>query len=47
MYVPARALIWWGEGLRCRLERHDRRIVVSGTHFAPWPKGAAALNQNV
>jgi hypothetical protein len=44
---PARTLIWWGEGLRCRRERHDRRNVVSGTHFAPWPKVAAALNQNV
>ncbi len=45
---PARALIWrGGEGLRCRLECHDRGIFVSGTHFAPWPKVAAALNQNV
>jgi hypothetical protein len=44
---PTRALIWWGEGLRCRRERHDRGIVMSGIHFAPWPKVAAALNQNV
>jgi hypothetical protein len=44
---PARALIWWGEGLRCRRERHDRVTVVSGTRFAPRPKVAAALNQNV
>jgi hypothetical protein len=44
---PVRALIWWGEGLRCRRERHDREIFVLGTHFAPWPEAAAALNQNV
>jgi hypothetical protein len=42
---PARTLIWWDEGLRCRRERHDRVTVVSDTHFAPWPKVAAALNQ--
>jgi hypothetical protein len=35
---PARALIWWGEGLSCRRKRHDRGIFVLGAHFAPWPK---------
>ena len=44
---PARALIWWGEGLRCRRERHDCGIFVSGMTFAQWPKVAAALNQIV
>jgi hypothetical protein len=44
---PSHDFIWWGEGLRCRCEHHDRVIVVSGTYFAPWPKVAAALNQNV
>jgi hypothetical protein len=44
---PARTLIWWGEGLRCRRERHDRGIIVSGTYFVQWPKVAVTLNQNV
>ena len=45
---PARALIWWGEGLAVdesvTIGSCDRRV---GTHFAARPKVAAALNQNV
>jgi hypothetical protein len=43
----ARALIWWGEGPRCRREHHDRGIFVSGTYLAQCPKVAAALKRNV